>query len=242
MPQCKLCKQEAKLVRAHIIPRAFYQLPVEEEPAKIISSVEGRHPRRTRTGIYDPNILCDKCDGMLGRLDQHAAETLLIPGFPVRLTRLGAPVCYLYAEADPVLIHTFVASVLWRASVSSNVFFEPVALGPYAEKIAALLFDPVSSYGSNIETVLGEFNQSNVPLLNPHAIKMGGVRYWVLYAGRFTLYLKADKRPSVGSLAEYALRPGRPVFAIARDWKNSKERPIMAALARRHPNLFKPRS
>ena len=54
---------------------------------------------------------------MLGRLDQHAAETLLVPGLPVSATRLGPPLCYLHKDADPVLIHRFVASVVTQPAV-----------------------------------------------------------------------------------------------------------------------------
>lgn len=240
MPSCKLCGQSDKLIDAHIIPRAFYGLADSGEPAKIISSVPGRHPKRMRVGIYNSSILCEKCDGTLGRLDQHAAETLLPPGVPVRLTPQGDPICYVYPKANPVLIHRFVASVVWRASVSDYFFFKKVQLGPYEQRIARLLMESEDAVGDHIETVLGEFNEAYVPILDPHRIMMEGARYWVLYANRFTFYFKVDKRQSRGSMAEFALRPGAPVRAIFRCWRDSKA--LMADLARRYPNLYKDRA
>lgn len=241
MPLCKLCKTEAKLVEAHIIPRAFYQLSDTDEPVKIVSSVEGEHPRRMRIGIYDPNILCAKCDGALGLLDQHAAETLLPPGTPISSLAGGPALCQ-YDRADPVLIHHFVASVYWRASVSSHSFFRRVRLGPYEDRIADLLNDPAKQHGSEIETVLGEFNSDRVPILDPCPNKWGAVRVWTLYANRFVLYFKTDQRPSPDDMSQHVLRKGAPVRTWVRDWLSSKERAAMVPLARRHPNLYKPRS
>jgi hypothetical protein len=206
MPICKLCGEDAKLIDAHVIPRAFYGRTEPGAPGKIISSVAGRHPKRVPKGIYDQGILCEKCDGMLGQLDQHAAETLLPGGMPVRLTPLGEPICYIYEKADPLLIHRFTASVLWRASVSDNLFFGRVRLGPYEPKIARLLLEPGLAPGEGLETTLGEFDASHVPILDPHTIKMNGARYWVVYANRFSC---TSRRTSARAAPRYlSLRSG----------------------------------
>jgi hypothetical protein len=198
LPLCHLCKKRyAQLVAAHIIPRAFYNLSADGQPAKVVSSARGRHPKRVRVGLYDQHILCEKCDGWLGCLDQHAAETLLPDGTQLRLG--GQPVCFQYSEADPVLVHRFVASVLWRASISRLEFFQKVKLGPYEQSVARMLLESDCSMGSNIETVLGEFDSRHVGLLDPHSIRMDGVRYWVLYANRFILYFKTDAPVSMYS-------------------------------------------
>lgn len=161
MPTCKLCGNDRKLIDAHIIPRAFWRLPpAGEDAAKILSNSKGVHPRRMLEGVYDPNILCGECDGQLGKLDQHAAESLLharpdnIKGFRQLMGRR-------YEEADPARLRLFIASVAWRAPISHQTFFARVSLGPYEELIKRALQQGINN--SRVECVLGEFDKEDVP-------------------------------------------------------------------------------
>jgi hypothetical protein len=141
MPICKLCHYDRRLIDAHVIPRAFWQLPGPGEgAAKILSNTTGTFPRRTRIGVYDSSILCAECDGELGKLDQHAAE-MLLQNQPTELFHLAELCGRRYEHADTAMIYRFIVSVAWRASISTQPFFRRVRLGPYERSARHVLLE-----------------------------------------------------------------------------------------------------
>lgn len=71
---CQYCGEEKELCSAHIIPKAFYKL--KQSPYLGISSDGKVDVTKCQNGIKDPNILCAKCDGILGKYDKYAVEIL----------------------------------------------------------------------------------------------------------------------------------------------------------------------
>lgn len=238
MATCRLCGKDKKLIRAHVIPEALLALPSgDDEPAKILSNTPGVHPKRTLTGVYDSNILCEPCDGELGKLDQHAVENILRSTNVVDV-RLGNKVMAReYRDADPEQVSKFIASVLWRASISSHNFFNRVKLGPYEEKIRSALLDAKQDDPS-VRMLLAEFDKADVSILNPHQTRTDGVRFWVIYASRFILYTKTDQQGAPSDLSQLTLTKGRAVTSIVRNWEGSKEYPLIARIAAANPKAF----
>ena len=153
MPVCRLCLKEKRLIRAHVIPQPFWPNEMSGGGvAKIISNTSGHYPKKSRTGEYDNTILCGRCDGFLGILDQHAAEKLLNGTAVEAVVHRGLTVRQ-YPDAVPETVHRFIASVFWRASVSSRKFFGRVQLGPYEEAIRAALFSN-GSIPDNIQSMV----------------------------------------------------------------------------------------
>ena len=76
---CKGCGEDKKLIKAHIIPEAFFmglRFGNDEVPL-IISGKSGEHPKRSPIGEYDKNILCHDCEGVFQKLDDYGARVLL---------------------------------------------------------------------------------------------------------------------------------------------------------------------
>jgi hypothetical protein len=236
MPICRLCEQERRLVKAHIVPEAFYDLPdLRDGVTKILSNTLGYHPKKMRNGIYDENILCGRCDGELGKLDQHAAEQLLQIG-PSRA--LGTYVNY-YESADPEKLHAFIISVAWRASVSRHQFFKSTTLGEYEALLHTMLRTGDFS-DERVQTLIGEFDTSHSAILNPHKTRSGDdrIRFWVIYANRFIFYVKTDKRRTPEEFGQYVLTKGRIVTSIVRSFTDSKEFPLLKKLATLNQGAF----
>lgn len=236
LPVCQLCREERKLIDAHILPRAFWRLSKpSERPAKIISDSE--HPKVTRKGVYDQTILCRDCDNLIGTLDGHAVKALL-KSEPISAARLGRSVLgKCYPRADATELTKFVASVAWRASISKQRFFHRVKLGPYEEPIRQWILTG-GERPRGIEATLAEFDRYEVPILDPHQTKTEGVRYWVIYGDRFVFYLKTDQRPTPISLRPLALTDGQPVISVVRSWLTSKEFTIQRKLAYKNRGAF----
>lgn len=235
--RCRLCLEERQLIKAHIIPRAFW--PLDECTPKVLSNNSGIYPSRSPQGVYDPDILCGKCDAeLLGPLDQHAAKALL-RGKRKVLSFRGMAIRQ-YPEAEAAKIRVFVASVAWRASISKHRFFARVKLARYEDVIRQMIMGVQTEQGS-IEIAIAEFDGAQ-GILDPHQTRFDGVRFNLIYADRFVFYIKTDRRPCPEFLVEGLVRPERPVITIPRSWYQSKERDLMQRIARSHPKAFPERS
>jgi hypothetical protein len=135
---CRLCLQEKKLVKAHIIPEHFYTNLYNEKGQYVEVHVNKDKSERTKKrlkGIWDNTILCGDCDNtILGKLDDYAAkifwgyrnQQLNIKEFQ----RPDQPLVQWRTAygIDTARIKLFFLSVLWRAHISKNVFFKDVDL------------------------------------------------------------------------------------------------------------------
>ena len=75
---CKLCGENEKLIKAHIIPEGFFRpLRSGKMVPEIHSNIKGVFPKRSPIGIYDNTILCEKCDKYLGVWDGYAQKLLI---------------------------------------------------------------------------------------------------------------------------------------------------------------------
>lgn len=236
MAICKLCGSDKKLVQAHVIPRSFWYLDQRRDspfigPLAIMSSSGGR-AKPSLIGLYDTNILCESCDGRLGKLDQHAAEHLIRgKREPLRIADVEA---WRYTQVSPRLLIQFLASVAWRASVSSLPYYSRVNLGPYEVKLKSIGTAECQP-GPDFECIVSEYDLDEVALLNPTNTRVGERNFLVLYANRFAFYLKLDKRPLPLSLKAIVLKEGQPVLSIVRPWTSSKEFKLLRKVAQSNP-------
>ena len=218
---CKLCGQPKPLVKAHIIPRAFYAVSQGRGGnGRIISDAEGHRPQRSPVGIYDKSMLCAKCDGYLGQFDQHAVEVLLATSTATPIFCGESIVGKRYDAADPDKILRFVASVAWRASHCNHEFFRNVRLGRYEGNIKKLLQGTLV-FGDEIGCLMSEFDSKHVPLLNPQSTRFWNVRFWIIPANRFMFFLKTDRQAMPNSFSRFSIRSGSPVVSLIRSWQGS---------------------
>jgi hypothetical protein len=192
----------------------------------------GDRVKPSHIGLYDTSILCASCDSKLGKLDQHAAERL-IRGKREQLKILDVE-AWIYTQANPRILIQFLASVAWRASVSSLPYFGRVRLGPYEEKLKLISIGE-SEPSLDFECIISEYDIDEVALLNPTNTRMGDLNFLALYANRFAFYLKLDKRPLPELLSGVTLMEGRPVISTVRPWTSSKEFKLLRKVAQANP-------
>lgn len=232
--QCRLCEARDANVRAHIIPRSFFvgHIPDDEVP-QITSTAAKSHSKRAPIGVYDTKILCANCEARFSPYDDYGYQVFrkgnaspIVDGHEVIAYDLG--------KVNYALLKLFALSVLWRASVSTQPFFERVALGPYE----ALLRDCIRSSDPGEETTFPvvvqryEYPTDLIPLLSPLAIRIQQVRFYQMFFGGYLAYVKVDKRNLPEGFSEIVLSPNRNLVAIARPFLGSKERKIMQKAAR----------
>lgn len=129
---CKYCNQYKKLCRAHIIPKAFYN--VRGNPYIGLLKNGNIDCQYSQNGLKDSNILCSECDALLGNYDKYAVEILkdqilknpkVPPGY-------GEEQLYLMEKGsfDFDKLRKFFISLVWRASISKLC---NVTLGKYED-------------------------------------------------------------------------------------------------------------
>lgn len=97
-----------------------------------------RNEKTIQTGYYDKYILCQQCENeMLGGLDRYGAN-VIYHGVGVQMDHGKEvdgirPLFVKGIDYDKFKI--FLLSILWRAHISNNPFFENIRLGKDAEPI-----------------------------------------------------------------------------------------------------------
>lgn len=234
MRQSRRCRQRSKLVKAHVIPRAWYELNDPKGPLKLLS--DAGPPATSRTGVYDRDMLCGACDQDIGKLDQYATENLLRSS-AYTLYPEDKPHCRIYTATESSQILRFITSLLLRAHWSAQPMFRRVDLGAFEASTLALVNGVECD--AHIDAAVTEFGES-VPFLGPYRDRFDGVNYWVVSANRFMFWVKVDRRSLVGLLKGLSLRSTGCVHSVLRDWDGSKQRDAMKQVARRVHDRYGP--
>jgi hypothetical protein len=74
MPACKLCGSEADLIKAHVIPKRFWEIDETRPRPRIVTNIKGIYPKRIPIGVYDQTIVCENCERGFGDYDSYAAD------------------------------------------------------------------------------------------------------------------------------------------------------------------------
>jgi hypothetical protein len=150
--QCRLCLEEKKLGKAHIIPNFFFKQIRRENKNELysfdaIEATKGNDSiEKENSSEYDSGILCTDCDNWLNEQFESYAANLIFNGFPYPPSREpqdfrtpeGVEFTRFY-HIDYKKYKLFLLSILWRASVSSRPFFSSVDLGPHEEVIRTMI-------------------------------------------------------------------------------------------------------
>ncbi len=79
---CKLTGKNGRPVKAHVIPKAFYEIPPQSEgPYKLVSGAAGVHPKKVPIGIYDNTMVTKDGEDLFGPWDDLSERCCLgVPG------------------------------------------------------------------------------------------------------------------------------------------------------------------
>ena len=138
---CKFCRQEKKLIKAHIIPRNFY-LARKNDKYICINSKTGEYTYQQQGG-YDSNILCGDCDNnILGEFDKEGYRVLFGDFNKYQYVQIH-PKYKIYqldnSNFDYTKLRKFFISILWRASISQLEEWSNINLGAYERKALNIL-------------------------------------------------------------------------------------------------------
>ena len=238
MITCQLTGTEGKGVKAHIVPRAFYELPSQDEgPLRLMSNAEGTFPKKLPVGIYDDSIVTIEGEKTFGAWDDYAVK-ILIEGWSdfQEIEDNGELLAWRLSEYNYSLLKLFALSVLWRAQCSKHPAFSKVQLGPHEDVIRQMLTsnDPGEPEEYSVNIVRWKTQEFGPVFMDPFSEKYKGVNYYRTYCGRYVLYVKVDKRSTIQEFKEFQLGEREELFLIARELRKSKEWPIMQKIAKQN--------
>ncbi len=176
------------------MPRGFARDIMKGHKHNIQVSIE--NVRATQHGVYDPKILCAKCDGILGAFDDYAIETCR----RFKAEHVIQHGMFSLSNVDGDKFTKFVLAVLWRASISTRVEFKKVALGPYESLAQKVLFGaaPLTDM-CGFEVMLSRYTSRKIDVEGiytlPAKIEGLGVNGWGFAVSGFRFIVKVDGRP-----------------------------------------------
>ena len=239
---CHLCLRDRKLVRSHIIPEAFWrELRDEDGPPVMISGMDGVFPKKSQIGVYDQTILCQGCEEQFQDVDDYGIRVLLkdfdrlfTPVYDTNFPpRVGG---YVSDDIDQDRLLRFLVSVLWRASVSTQVVFRHVSLGEL-ESQAAKVIDPKipvpAAFGAVLArwTPAAQMGYATHGILDPLPMNIRGTPAYVVYFGQSIAYIRAGEMPFPDQLEVNRLGADGQVRVSLRDFERSSELKAMVHTA-----------
>lgn len=175
---CKYCGKEKELIKAHIIPKSFYQL--DKNNKYIGADVDGEvFSKDVQNGIKDSNILCKECDNLLGEYDKYAKEILFdkLPKHKkfenLEYHLLSIP----ENDFDYKRLRKFFISLVWRASISNNKYTESINLGKYENIALKILKGEVADNSNLFHPIIFRRLISNKSIYKFHPIIITSSKY-----------------------------------------------------------------
>jgi hypothetical protein len=120
------------------------------------------------SGFYDSNILCNKCDNeIIGSLENYSkivfyggkGKAEYFPKIERKINQLNQKYLHLI-NIDYCKFKLFLLSILWRASISKQKFFESVNLGEHESIIGKMIYDKNPGKSSDYPVGLFILNES----------------------------------------------------------------------------------
>lgn len=139
MKRCRLCgRDRVRLAEAHVFAVGFFAELPEKAHVKTVALSDGSG-RRLPKALYDREIICDECEhGIMQPLDDYAIKVIRDKkgAFRVPLPPEAPMGMFVFEGVNKRRIRAFLASVLWRCSVSRQPELNNLSIGnAYEERI-----------------------------------------------------------------------------------------------------------
>lgn len=201
---CLVCGN-GRTVRSHLIPRA---LAAEVQVGKEHVFVRGPNDYRpTQSGIFEKNILCEKCDNGLSQAENIATQTFRKIRAAAKTATFGEYVLG-GVRGDDVL--RFVAGLLWKHSVASPQYGK-IDLGTYQSVFRDIAFRrayiPRSVDALIIRLKCHPSDDGVFAYRTPKPDRKEGVNGYRFLVGGVFIFAKVDQRtPKGGPLERASIR------------------------------------
>lgn len=134
---CKLCHQDKKLCKSHIIPESAYG-PLYDDKHRFFSVDNTRETLPLLQKGLRELLLCEECEQLLNKYDSYFANEWYAKGLGPSEAREEL---FEIKGLDYHRFKLFHMSILWRAGVASRAEFREVDLGQHESRLRELILD-----------------------------------------------------------------------------------------------------
>jgi hypothetical protein len=232
--RCLLTDTEGKGVKAHIIPKSFYDLDYSQRvPLLVITNSDDGYNGTSFVGIYDSGIVTIEGEKVFNEWDAYAHQLLIRDREQLGKRVSGGDVIALEkSQYDYPKLKLFFLSLLWRASVSTQRFFRRVNVGPFEPTLreAILRGDPgdIDFFSTTLACFVDM--PTRAAILDPFRERYERVSYYRFFLGNYIAYIKVDSQRTPAPFDTFALAPDRPLCILGRNFDTSKEKFLMRKL------------
>lgn len=197
---CFLCDRPKKMIRAHILSKRFFKA-LKKDDKYDFYIYNNNKMGRTKSGIFDENILCQKCDNSFSEYENETIKLLKLDlsQYECTIEENGHKASFFLIPHNLISsekIMMFFISLLWKSSISKRKEFSKISLGKYEKFFKEALknrkipdvIDVTMSYFSDNAT--GKETIS----LPAKGRNQEGINYYEFYFNGFDIRIKVDKR------------------------------------------------
>lgn len=199
MSICKLCLQEKKLIKAHLLPRNILKRIHGKNRAYIAAELHNLNKYSIKQdGLWDKNILCHDCDNTFSPVEQYVHQFITEGvNFPNEIHIRGDNEILIYNEIDEFKMRMFPLIVLWRMSISNTHEAKGVDLGPLEKDVYHCVKNmtpgPYDFFPFTIFS-LKDLNDARATFIGgPIPIKIDSLKYYLVPISDFIIMVRAGK-------------------------------------------------
>ncbi len=136
---------------------------------------------------------------------------------------MGQVVGQYYDNFNYEMLKLFFMSVLLRAGLSDNFFFQYVNLGPFTEVLKEAIDSQDAKGPDYFAVFLAYYAQiKRGPVIFPPGKKrIDGINFYFFHIGRVIFYIKVDKRSTPSTLKPIILKPEGKLFLLEFDLRDA---------------------
>lgn len=233
---CKLCLQEKKCIKAHIIPESFFRLIKQNgKPILNLPDSISKYPEKSQIGIYDENLVCGDCERLFSPWDNYG-HSFLVANFPKDKLFLDGnqALAYVIENYDYQKLKLFFISILWRASASSHKDFSNINVGPFEPKLKKMILNNDPGDINYFSVIITKFDDEKIAtaIISPDKHKLDGINFISFYLGGFKVFIKVDSRESSELMKDFIMKPNSPLYVVIENFRGSGEFKLMKNIAR----------
>jgi hypothetical protein len=118
---CKFCKKDKKLIKAHVVPEAFFrELKSGKKSPVLVDDSPNTFPKRSPIGVYDKNLVCIDCESLFGNWDNYGQSFILNVDEREKLNKNGSVIADVVKDIDYDKLKLFFISILWLNPIQND--------------------------------------------------------------------------------------------------------------------------
>lgn len=198
--------------------------------------IEFKKKKLLPNGFYDSNILCEGCDNkIIGNLESYSSIVIWggkgnvdsYPTYENKINQLNQKFLYL-TNVDYSKFKLFLLSIIWRASISRQKFFDSVSLGEKHEnRIAKMIFENTPCESDDYPVgifVLTENNYSPTKMIsNPIKVKKDNDLSYLFLINGLVINFKIEGEDDKEFYDHIKIKENNTMDVYLFDKKDSKE-------------------